>query len=473
VASYPLSALPLVEFAHDSALTLSATKRMVSSVLVAFAAQAALTWAHTMPARASALVEFAGSANLHHGRHHAMKAHGEVEFTGIFRTCTLTFGMTVRDAVRSIVSMWGQASVAADSPETGEAVTFLNAAMQRLHESGKDYGFVSRVRRFYSGYYPVSSIPLESDVQHVDGNVVFLPFMGRWNMVLTHGASGGDVGGSIVAADLSTTAIAASGNIKTAFETATGMRCQWTGPISTLSILVPGGEESDYPPLRNTAGVALSQLLNIDSGWGLEIIGLVHPTVAYSGFTSGITWTEPLRTPLRPLDGSASVDAVRARFRSSKFSGLNLRRPLAYAVKSSPSRTSVKGMFNETVQDAQHSSRAPTLEIQLAPAAEYTSGTGPLGGTVQDIWELQADVFLEPPRFSCCDVASGTRLPVPHRYAESLVIPLARYYALSARYRVQESTVAFVKEQAAQALALIGEVDPRAKEVQENRKPSK
>jgi len=283
-------------------------------------------------------------------------------------------------------------------------------------------------------------VELESDVQHVEGRVIFFPVGIYWEIPMAV-ANVNSIGKALLAAvigasDSTTQLISVTDDVAEKFAIFTGLTCVWDSVNRAVRVYTPGGNVSDL--LKNEAGYELTTLEGID--WGVQY--LTPPDVTFVLGTP---------TPLRPLDSSSAVYAFRSRFSGLTFPESDLRRPVAYNVRTEHSGT-----------------RTPSLSLDLAPAAEYASGSG----SQNEPWELQADVFLEPPRFSCCDVASGTRLPVPHRYAESLVIPLARYYALSARYRVQESTVAFVKEQAAQALALIGEVDPRAKEVQENRKPS-
>lgn len=381
-----------------------------------------------------------GAANLKLGKRHRLSLSMDAVTSMQSKFCTLANGATVRDAVRSIVALWGQSSGSDDSPEVAEAVGFLNAAIQRLHESGKDYGFVGRVRRFYSGNLPVSSVELESDVQHVDGRVVFLPLGGYWSIPMSTSnvnISGfAQIAAGIDADDSTTQAISVNNDVAAKFATFTGLTCEWDATARAVRVYSPGASSADNPPLKNAAGSRITKIEGID--WGIQY--LTHPDV---DFVAGTL------TPLRSLDSAESLSAARSRMAGVVYSdNTDLRRPIFYHVKSDNS-----------------GGRLPLLHIELAPAAEYVSGSGDA-----DLWELQADVFLEPPRFSCCDVRNGTRLPVPHRYAESLVIPLARYFALSSRYRVQESTVAFVREQAAQALALLGEVDPRAKESQENRR---
>jgi streptomycin 6-kinase len=71
----------------------------------------------------------------------------------------------------------------------------------------------------------------------------------------------------------------------------------------------------------------------------------------------------------------------------------------------------------------------------------------------------------------CRDISEATRLHIPNRYAESLLMPLARYYALSSRYfrkpELRESVIA----QAADVLTLLGEFQPAQPEADREPKP--
>lgn len=360
MAAHTIS-LPISVTAGVSAavkITPAAPRKNISCVVgVQCGVQANLRYSRRLRLAAGIEARTGLTAPLKLGKRHRLSLSIGVKTGMQSRFCTLANGVTVRDAVKAILAMWGQSVSTQDTPEKGEAVGFLNAAMQQLHASGKDFGFVSRVRRSYEvevdSSTPLESIALETDVQSVEGNVV----------------------------------------------------------------------------LEKAAEVVLS----------VEIF----PAVS---------------TPLRPLGTAEALESTRQRYggRNNEYSGAangyansTLKRPLAYFV-----RGDTEGVTR------------PQLNIALAPAASTTAS-----GTFNFI--LKADVTLHAPRYSCCDVNSGIKLPVPHRYAESLLIPLARYRALSARYRVPDATRAQIAQEAAGALRLLGEVDPRDAEVQRNRGEAK
>lgn len=79
----------------------------------------------------------------------------------------------------------------------------------------------------------------------------------------------------------------------------------------------------------------------------------------------------------------------------------------------------------------------------------------PVGNTV-----LLVDVSLEPPRYTWSDVTAGTPLEMPHRYAETLLLPLVKHWAMSHRNFVLRALEPAIKDQYAIARDLLGLVDP-------------
>ena len=357
MAAYSLSLNVVTAAAVTASLTRTATRWLGLGILCTATVTAGMTQRSTQWLSASIGVKASVGAGLRHGRLFLMKSNIITVAAVQAHFCTLGNGMTVRDAVKAILAMWGQSCGNNDSPEKGEAVAFLNAAMQQLYMSGKDFGFVSRVRRTYEqdvdNVTPLEYVELESDVQAVEGNVV----------------------------------------LEKGVETASSV----------------------------------------------EI---------YAAAT----------TPLRPLGTAEALESTRQRYgvgRSNEFVGApnryqnpSLSRPLGYFVRGD-TETQVR----------------PRLRIELAPTVVQQSA-----GVDAVPFTLYVDVALQPPRYSCCDVDRGVKLPVPYRHAESLLVPLARYRALSARYRVREEVRAQITQEAALALTLLGEADPRDAEVQRNRK---
>jgi hypothetical protein len=135
------------------------------------------------------------------------------------------------------------------------------------------------------------------------------------------------------------------------------------------------------------------------------------------------------RRLLRPL---GSLSALRS-FAEAYYTGSDA--PLAY--------------FVEMLEGASGTG----MRIYLAPAPPTEAAA-----------TLEYDVILKPQRFSC--QFPGVRLPVPHLYAETLLLPLAKWYALSSRYFERPEIKPAVEAQAAEVLTLLGEFSPRPKEVE-------
>ena len=95
----------------------------------------------------------------------------------------------------------------------------------------------------------------------------------------------------------------------------------------------------------------------------------------------------------------------------------------------------------------------PSLRIMFGP--KFSPATP---------YKVEVQAHIEPPRLTCQSLAEGTVLPIPHRFAETLLVPLAKYYALSSRWFRREDLREAVQLQARDALMLTGELQPAAPE---------
>ena len=155
--------------------------------------------------------------------------------------------------------------------------------------------------------------------------------------------------------------------------------------------------------------------------------------------------------PLRPLRTRHECEA----FRLSTPSGIW---PLSPAESSLTGKVLPLGYYTEA-EDARDGSSAPALRILFAP--EFTDPT---------TWKVDLQVAVGPPRYKCADILGGTRLQIPERYAETLLMPLARYYALSSRNFTKPELKESVVAQAAEVLALLGELQPAQPEAAKDTK---
>lgn len=79
-------------------------------------------------------------------------------------------------------------------------------------------------------------------------------------------------------------------------------------------------------------------------------------------------------------------------------------------------------------------------------------------------YKVEVQAHIQPPRMTCASLSDGSILPVPHRFAETLLVPLAKYYALSSRWFRRDDLREAVQLQARDALLLTGEIQPAAVE---------
>lgn len=144
----------------------------------------------------------------------------------------------------------------------------------------------------------------------------------------------------------------------------------------------------------------------------------------------------PVRLPgryLRHVDGRADFDRYHSLFLGEDDPPAP-GPPLAYFVR-------------QTAAARTNSQRA-TLLLTPPPNAVYT---------------LTLDVALSPPAYSVADLASSGQLSVPHGYAESLFLPVARYYAMRSHFFGDEEHRKSLESDYEQALALYGIADARPK----------
>lgn len=73
---------------------------------------------------------------------------------------------------------------------------------------------------------------------------------------------------------------------------------------------------------------------------------------------------------------------------------------------------------------------------------------------------LLLEVTLEAPRYTAGDLAACPLLPIPHRYVESLLLPIARYRAASFYHFEQPDRMPQIEAEYAEAARAIGLADP-------------
>ncbi len=76
--------------------------------------------------------------------------------------------------------------------------------------------------------------------------------------------------------------------------------------------------------------------------------------------------------------------------------------------------------------------------------------------------KMVLQVIDEPGQFTADDLAAGTAiLPVPHKYVESIFLPIARYSAMGSFLFYDKEKVPHLEDDYIRALQLLGKADPR------------
>jgi hypothetical protein len=79
---------------------------------------------------------------------------------------------------------------------------------------------------------------------------------------------------------------------------------------------------------------------------------------------------------------------------------------------------------------------------------------------------LLVDVAMECPRYEWRDYCQCTPLHIPHRYAESILLPICRHRAMSSHYFIKEERRELIENEYSTAMQVLGLVDPQLKEAE-------
>jgi hypothetical protein len=104
-----------------------------------------------------------------------------------------------------------------------------------------------------------------------------------------------------------------------------------------------------------------------------------------------------------------------------------------------------RAFFLRSMNQSKGDNVALTLYVAPTPSVDTT---------------LLVDVSTEPPRYTWADVTAGTPVEIPHRFAETILIPLVRHWATSHRNFTRDDLLPAIKEQYAIARQTLGLVDP-------------
>lgn len=139
-------------------------------------------------------------------------------------------------------------------------------------------------------------------------------------------------------------------------------------------------------------------------------------------------------TQIRPVSDRGNFDHYYTRFLGADSESSVTGTPVAYYVD----------RRNANAEDNQ----AITMLLSPTPDSTYT---------------LSFEGSTTAPTYSLTDLASTNILPIPHGYAESLFLPIARYYSIRSHFFGKEEIQQSIENDYQQALALYGMADAAPK----------
>jgi len=362
--------------------------------------------------------------------------------------------LSVKEVVDEILGLWGieDASLAKDFLRQ-QAINELNASMQFIASQAKGLDYLGRATRTYALTEAQSSVSLESDVQNIEGPVRWarpavaieiLKNTSPYTWILDLGRM--EQGYFTLTLTVDGTATAYNVYIKEVDGTDPFTRHYAADDQTPGDYTNNTGRQDqalDIPDMLSSfeanAKINAGDLM-ITGSWPrykLELTTSHAATIAVTNTSSSTLRSED--SPLRPVATRGQLESWRQTTGSYQTG-----RPEYYYV----SRTRT-GKADSTA-----------IALEVRPHPDMGSGVG--------VGSLSVDVALEPPRFSWADTNIGKAIPLPHRYVESLFLPVVRQRAMVSHYYVgSQDTSQSIQGGYQLALAQFGMVDPQIREAEE------
>ena len=362
--------------------------------------------------------------------------------------------LSVGDVVDEVLMLWGiESKDLAKDFLRQQAINEINASMQFVSSQAKGLEYLGRTTRTYDLSQNTASVSLEADVQNVIGPVrwsrpavaieiikntspycwiVDLGRLERGNFTLTL-----TVGGSATTFDAWVKEPDGTDPFTRHYQANDKTPGDYTNNTGRLD------QSLDIPlmltTLEGNSNVAKGDLF-ITGEWPrykIELTNSGSASLGVSNISSATLRSED--TPLRPIASRGQLESWR-----QTTGAYQTGHPEYYYI----SRT------KSTDKDS------TSISLEVRPHPDL--GQGVAVGT------LSVDVATEPPRFSWLDVVAASNVPIPHRYVESLFLPIVRYRATVSQYYVgTQETSASIQAGYQSALAQYGMVDPQIKEAEE------
>jgi len=120
----------------------------------------------------------------------------------------------------------------------------------------------------------------------------------------------------------------------------------------------------------------------------------------------------------------------------------------------------------ETFSDLYLDGELPEEPVAYHIGRTRHTGTDPAKCTLHihpapsDTFEVSLDVVREAPRYNASDVKIGTPLSIPHKYVETVLLPIVRYHASTFYLFQANDQKPTIDREYQQARATLGMVDP-------------
>ncbi len=105
---------------------------------------------------------------------------------------------------------------------------------------------------------------------------------------------------------------------------------------------------------------------------------------------------------------------------------------------------------------------AAYVQRETTSATAETSIKVFVAPTPTNAFTMSLDVLLKAPRYTWADVDAGTPLYLPHKYVESILMPIVRQRLSTSLYFVLQEKLGSIEAQAKTAMEQLGLVDPQA-----------
>ena len=367
--------------------------------------------------------------------------------------------ISIKEVVDEMLLMWGIESTAlARDFLKQQAINEINASMQLISAQAKGLDYLGRTTRTYALTEAQSSVSLESDVQNIEGPVRWvrpavaierLTNLSPYIWILDLGRM--EQGYFTVTLTVDGTATSYDAWVKEVDGTDPFTRHYLTDDQTPGDYTNDTGRQDqalDIPEMLSSfeanAKINAGDLM-ITGSWPrykLELTTSHAATIAVSNTSSATLRSE--ESPLRPIASRGQLESWR-----QTLGAYQTGRPEYYYV--SRTRTG--------------SAEGTAIALEIRPHPDMGSGVG--------VGSLSVDVAIEPSRFTFDDYALSKEIPLPHRYIESLFLPIVRYRGMVSHYYVgSQEASASIQTNYQAALAQFGIVDPQIEEAQEVATPA-